>query len=62
MIKEKKPKLRIIFEVPPDEYNWVSELADSPQANEAGVVNKIDLFRMLLDAYADQIKFKPRPQ
>jgi Holliday junction resolvasome RuvABC DNA-binding subunit len=48
---------RIVFTVSPEEKAWFDKLV---QASGAG--QKIALFRALLDAYAEQLNFEPRPK
>lgn len=47
---------RIVFQVPAEEDVWFSELV------QASGQSRIGLFRLLLDAFATQINFKPRPK
>jgi len=47
---------RIVLLLPPEEKAWHAELAE-----ESGAKSKIAMERMLWDAYAAQIGFRPRP-
>jgi hypothetical protein len=47
---------RIVFQVPTDEDAWFSELV------QVSGQSRIGLFRLLLDTFAEQVGFKPRPK
>jgi hypothetical protein len=47
---------RIVFAVTPAEADWFARLV------QASGGTRIELFRALLDAYAKQIGFEPRPK
>jgi hypothetical protein len=47
---------RIVYFVPAEEKAWLQELIE-----ESGAKTSIGLYRMLLDVYAKQIGFRPRP-
>jgi hypothetical protein len=48
---------RITFLVAPEEKDWFVELVKA-----SGAKTNIGLFRLLLDTFAEQINFKPRPK
>lgn len=58
MSEEKKSTgtQRIVFAVPAPEYDWFAELV------KVSGESRIGLFRLLVDAYAEQIGFEPRPK
>ena len=49
-------KARLVFDVPPDEKDWIERLCTA-----AGYPSKVGMLRDLADKLATEIKFESRP-
>ena len=49
-------KARLVFDVPPDEKDWIERLCKT-----AGYPSKVGMLRDLADKLATEIKFESRP-